>query len=110
MEDVADVVLPGGKDTVSICLITGFESFNGSLYNRVQSSPCDSQSGLHCLANSSAPVRNGFQKLPFAFWPSRSPISVKSVSMTAGTSKWLEQLVVHVTGRHRLAKTLLQLM
>ena len=36
MEDVADDFLPGGKDTVSICLITGFESFNGSLYNRVQ--------------------------------------------------------------------------
>ena len=36
VEDVADSVLPGGKDTVSICLITGFESFNVSLYNRVK--------------------------------------------------------------------------
>ena len=35
MDDVADSVLPGGKDTVSICLITGFESFNISLYNKV---------------------------------------------------------------------------
>ena len=35
MDDVADAVLPGGKDTVSICLITGFESFNISLYNKV---------------------------------------------------------------------------
>ena len=35
LDDVADSVLPGGKDTVSICLITGFESFNISLYNKV---------------------------------------------------------------------------
>ena len=36
MEGMADEVLPGGKDTVSICLITGFESFNVSLYNQVR--------------------------------------------------------------------------
>ncbi|KAL3147924.1 Magnesium chelatase, variant 2 [Trebouxia sp. C0010 RCD-2024] len=35
MDDVADRVPLGGKDTVSICLITGFESFNISLYNKV---------------------------------------------------------------------------
>jgi len=35
LDDVADSVLPGGKDTVSICLITGFESFNISLYTKV---------------------------------------------------------------------------
>ncbi|DBA83121.1 TPA: Magnesium chelatase [Trebouxia sp. C0005] len=35
LDDVADSVLPGGKDTVSICLITGFESFNISLYSKV---------------------------------------------------------------------------
>ena len=39
MDDVADSVLLGGKDTVSICLITGFESFNISLYNKVNISP-----------------------------------------------------------------------
>ena len=36
LDDVADSVLPGGKDTVSICLITGFESFNISLYTKVR--------------------------------------------------------------------------
>ena len=36
VEGLADEVLPGGKDTVSICLITGFESFNVSLYNQVR--------------------------------------------------------------------------
>jgi len=40
LDDVADSVLPGGKDTVSICLITGFESFNISLYTKV-----------HCISN-----------------------------------------------------------
>ena len=40
LDDVADSVLPGGKDTVSICLITGFESFNISLYTKV-----------HCIFN-----------------------------------------------------------
>ena len=39
MDDVADSVLLGGKDTVSICLITGFESFNISLYNKVFCTP-----------------------------------------------------------------------
>ena len=39
MDGMVDSVLPGGKDPVSICLITGFESFNGSLYNKVTCKP-----------------------------------------------------------------------
>lgn len=35
LEDVAASVLVTGKDTISICLITGFESFNSSLYTKV---------------------------------------------------------------------------
>lgn len=48
MDDVADRVLLGGKDTVSICLITGFESFNMSLYNKVSWTPHDDTPG--CLS------------------------------------------------------------
>ena len=54
VEGLADEVLPGGKDTVSICLITGFESFNVSLYNQVTSAcnwshlPCKLCSHDYC--------------------------------------------------------------